>query len=557
MENRYRANRREVTLRVDPTVVAVRFAEDLPPSARTAALGGVTLPYSERKHLPGERYSILPLRLPPRAARSARPAESSLSDVALEAAEEAERQVERWIEELQATPGVVRAAPVFKVDLNRAVATDRVVVGFKPKAADPVAMLAELGLEVVEPSTNGEFLVRLPPSEDPFVVARRLWDYEDVEYAEPDFVVTVAPLPPGEPAPPAVPGAGLSSRQYALTLTGADQALKIQPGRPEVCIAVIDGGIDTEHLDLRSATAQEIDARTGDLFQEAHPLDGHGTACAGMALARSPDGTGACGVASGCSLIAVQIGRGTSRDPHDSVADEHAAARGIDEAWKNGADVISFSWVFPISTHITNAIQRAREKGRGGKGCIVLAPVGNDADVVHFPACLDDVVAVAASNRCDFPKTPTSCDGEKHWGSCSGPQVDIAAPGVSNFTTDVRGQGGFNPSPSPDGDYIENFNGTSSATPLVAGAAALVLSVHQGFDEKTVREILRDSAKKVDTVEFDTRGHNEQMGHGRLDVLEAVLLARRLAGVNGPGGGNQPLASGVGASRRRRKPARR
>jgi len=127
-------------------------------------------------------------------------------------------------------------------------------------------------------------------------------------------------------------------------------------------------------------------------------------------------------------------------------------------------------------------------------------------------------LAVSASNEFDEFKSPTSSDGEG-WGSNFGPEVDLAAPGVHNLTTDISGSGGYT-----NNNYFDDFNGTSSATPIVAGAAALVLSANPELKEREVRKILKDTADKVGAEPY-IDGRNDRFGHGRLNVLAAVQQA--------------------------------
>jgi len=229
------------------------------------------------------------------------------------------------------------------------------------------------------------------------------------------------------------------------------------------------------------------------------------------------------GVAGGCSLMAARIAYSDRRGGNWKTSDAWIA-RAIDWAWKNGADVISNSWRAPESSAITNAIMRAKTKGRSGLGAAVVVAAGNSDRSCDYPADLKEVLTVAASNQFDEAKTPDSQDGDTDWGSSFGPNVDIAAPGIQNFTTDIMGQEGYNQAPPPEGNYNPKFRGTSSSTPIVAGAIGLVLSANPDLTETQVCALIRSTADKVGGIAYDD-GRNDRMGHGRLNVLRAVRAA--------------------------------
>jgi subtilisin family serine protease len=92
---------------------------------------------------------------------------------------------------------------------------------------------------------------------------------------------------------------------------------------------------------------------------------------------------------------------------------------------------------------------------------------------------------------CNQRKSPTSCDAENFWGSNFGTGVDVSAPGVKIYTTDISGTAGYS-----TGNYTASFNGTSSATPNTAGVVALILSVNPGLTYAQARQILESSCEK-------------------------------------------------------------
>ena len=97
----------------------------------------------------------------------------------------------------------------------------------------------------------------------------------------------------------------------------------------------------------------------------------------------------------------------------------------------------------------------------------------------------------------------------------------MAAPGVHNYTTDIIGVDGYNDGGAFNPDYVKDFNGTSSATPIVAGIVGLILSVNPNLKEEQVRRLLKQTADKVGHVVY-ANGRNDQMGNGRVNALRAV-----------------------------------
>jgi subtilisin family serine protease len=292
-------------------------------------------------------------------------------------------------------------------------------------------------------------------------------------------------------------------------------AWKISKGASSVRVAVLDEGVDTSHPALKAAVVAERDF-IGDNGNSAMPdgNDAHGTACAGIILAR---GSKAPGLAPKCSLVAARIAMDDGSG--NWVFDDYATADAIDWCWRNDAAVLSNSWGGGApSDAISRAFGRARTQGRGGKGAVVCIAAGNDQIPIDFPGNLNGYVTVGASNPKDERKSKTSSDGENWWGSNFGPTMWLIAPGVFIHTTDISGANGYEP-----GDYTATFNGTSSATPHVAGAAALMLSANPNLTASAVRTLLSSTAKPI----ARQSGWTKEIGYGRLDVGAAVAAAKK------------------------------
>jgi len=397
---------------------------------------------------------------------------------------------------------------------KRIAVSDRIAIRARAGYGDVGRRLVERGLKVVD-SSDDILLCRVVDGSDTFAKAAQLAAEPWVIYAEPDLVTVGSRL---RPAPGALLSYTSSVRpsavQRAFQQIQADAAWATYCGRPEVRVAVLDDGGDATHPALRDIVVRNFDAISGMEGQPPNPWDSHGTACAGL-IAGVDERTDFRGVAAGCELMMVRI----ARSPQPGMPWATASStirRGIDWAVDNGADVLSNSWGGGAPSQIVlEGFERAVQVGRKGRGCIVVA-AGNEAGDVLFPGTLASVLMVSGVNAIDEFKTPYSSDGETWWGSNYGLAVDIAAPSVGLFTTDNVGQNGRSPT-----DYLAGFNGTSAAAPLVAGAAAMILSLNGDLREEQVRNILCRTADKVGGDEYrDDR--NNQVGSGRLNLLRAL-----------------------------------
>ncbi len=436
--------------------------------------------------------------------------EADLTDVLVRRLSES-RELSKRFNELASDRMVVVSprAAASRSPLVITIATETVTVD-GARLSDVQWALDELGARVVTEGREGKTLLRVPADGGTgitraFELAEAL-QKRGVGTAHPNFIRALmrTPLAPGE-----VTAAG-----WAHAMIGVPEAWKVTRGRKDIRVAVLDEGVDTSHPALRAAVVAQRDFIGGN-GDSATPAgnDAHGTACAGIVCSRS---TRYPGVAPEVSLIAARIAMGDGQGHW--IFDDFATADAIDWCWGEGADVLSNSWGGgPPVDSITRAFDRARTRGRNGKGSVVVIATGNNEGPVSFPATLQGVLAVGASNQYDERKTRRSRDRENWWGSNYGKSIGLLAPGVRIATTDIEGAAGYEP-----GDFTTTFNGTSAATPHVAGTAALVLSVAPGLTAAQVRALITSTAHKLG----GQTGWTEELGHGRLDVAAAVAAAQ-------------------------------
>ncbi len=358
---------------------------------------------------------------------------------------------------LIATPAVA-GRPVPRLD-------GELIIGLKAG----VVTAASIG-EAADAATRTR-LVRVAPGEEATAMARLARD-PAVAFVERNRL-----LPPAEMPDDPVVG-------YHVTTVGLPEAWDLAHGDPSITIAILDSGIDATHPDLAGQLVPgwnfwDDDADTHDVF-------GHGTEVAGVASATTDNGTGVAGAAWGCTLMPVRV---TNIDGYASL---FSILKAVTWAVDNGARVINLSFEgIHSSTALGSAFAYAR-----GHGCLVVAAAGNGG--VYDPtADQPDVVSVAATDPADHHPS---------WASY-GPYVDLAAPGVAIHTT-ARGGG------------TAAVSGTSFASPLVAGVAALLLSAAPDLTPSELEGLLESTA-----VDLGAAGRDDDFGAGRLDAAAALAAA--------------------------------
>ena len=326
----------------------------------------------------------------------------------------------------------------------------------------------------------------------------------DVVNCKPPF----ADLTPDDP---------MFAQQWGLQRIGVPRGWQITRGSPDITIAVIDEGVQLDHPDLLLHT-QSWNASTDT--PNGSPTGNHGTACAGIAAARLDNGAGVSGVAGGSRIMAIATATWADVD----------IAEALYFAADNGARVVSMSfgvyetwgvWDFDL---IRDALQYAHDKG-----LLLIAASGNEnGNVARFPGSDARTLCVGGCNRSDERKRIGDASSENWWGASFGPDVDVVAPCLEIPTTDRLAGLGY-----AVGDYYDRFNGTSAATPHVAGLAALILSVRPSITNVQVRSIIESTCDKISPALYpyaNVAGKpsgtwHEQVGYGRINVERALLAA--------------------------------
>ena len=389
-------------------------------------------------------------------------------------------------------------------------AADRVLIRFKPYVADAYAqgLLRSYGFSSVRLIPQiGVYCVRTSHGFSVTETLAMLRRNGDIEQARPDYRARLTDTPNDT---------FFVSYQYNLRnrggildisddirpqmTSGAD--IKATPawdaalGDPGVVIAVLDSGVDRTHPDLAAKVispghdfANDDDDATDDNW--------HGTHVAGVAAADTNNAQGIAGVARNCTILPVKVAGADGMGFYSWIID------GLIWATDQGAAVINLS----MGGDFDDPFLEDACKYAFDRGVVVVASAGNEfGGSVVYPAAYDSyVLAVAATDYDDLPADFSS----------SGPQVDVAAPGVYILGPVPQWYAG-------EGNLPYLFaSGTSQAAPHVSGMAALIKSLKPELRPADIMRIIRYTADDVN-ASVD-RGRDDHIGYGRINMERALV----------------------------------
>ncbi|MCR9288906.1 MAG: S8 family serine peptidase [Bacteroidetes bacterium] len=413
--------------------------------------------------------------------------------------------------------------------------TDKLIVGLKNPADEAVLVNLAKGFGAEIENRNEfdplQFHLKVSKSanRNSLEIANSLYETGLFAFAEPDFLRLMKRMNTNDPLVGnqwSLNNDGVNTSQYG-GVVGADMkvysAWNTSTGSSSIKVAIIDEGVDLVHPDLVANLLPGYDATGQGSGGAPSGDDAHGTACAGIVAGVGNNSTGVAGVAYGSKIIPVRIAYSNAQG--NWVTSNTWIANALNWSWQTaGADILSNSWGGGSSSSaINNAINGSITSGRGGLGAPVIFAAGNGNGAVGYPGSNNETIAVIAMSMCNERKNPSSCDGETWWGSDHGTHADVAAPGVKIYATDISGAAGYS-----SGDYVSNFNGTSSACPNTAGVMALILSVDGNLTEQAARAALETTCDKVGGYTYSTNGAqpngtwSTDLGYGRVNAQAAL-----------------------------------
>lgn len=306
----------------------------------------------------------------------------------------------------------------------------------------------------------------------------------------------------------------------------AEKAWDVARGTSSVVIAILDDGFKLDHPDLatnifsnacedtpgsdKDGNGYTNDWRGWDFVDNDNdpspvlPDDYHGTKVAGLVAADTDNGQGIASLAHWCKILPIRIAVDGVLDSDWAKAIRYAAST---------ASVICITAYLDPTDTIYDALRYALVRGRGGKGCVICAALGDGGVKRRYTtdaAAAPEVIVVSGTTPFDH----------RAWFSDYGSPLTLVCPaggggsmydGYDLITT------------STNGDY-EYFSGTSAACPLAAAAAALIITKHPSWSGLEVRQMLELSCDKIDAEAhpYNERGWNEEYGFGRVNAWAAL-----------------------------------
>ncbi|WP_096188705.1 S8 family peptidase [Evansella halocellulosilytica] len=274
--------------------------------------------------------------------------------------------------------------------------------------------------------------------------------------------------------------------QWNLAQIQTEKGWEISVGEEEVPIAVIDSGVDPEHVDLSERIIDGFNAFEGSsAYYDEH---GHGTHVAGIAAATTNNEDGVAGISWNNPILAVKV------LDDNAEGNSMTIAKGIRWAVDNGAKVMNLSLGDSHDSEVMyEAVKYAYEND-----VVMIAASGNEnVETPMYPAAYEEVLTVAATDAYE----------EKAIFSNFGNHIDVSAPGEHI------------PSTYPNNEYVM-MSGTSMAAPHVAGLAGLIRSVNPDLSNNEVYELIRSTCD-----DLGDGGADPYFGYGKINIQRALSEA--------------------------------
>lgn len=393
----------------------------------------------------------------------------------------------------------------------------KIIKKYKPSYGSSIA---RTGKRVNTFDFHNLMILEIGKQENVLEICDKISEYEEIEYAEPNYLIKLNDNPPNDTDY----GNQEGFEQTSDADIDANRAWDFTTGDYRVKVGVIDNGIDYHNIDLGNGVFGVNGAKVRGgwdyINNDADPdytdasANSHGTEVAGIIAGIRNNNVGISGLAGGdghtklgAQLFALKVGPvecsdGTLRClSTDKIIDAIIEGSMDTPNFGYGCHVLNNSYgSYNYNESMRYAISIAVQNN-----VVFVASKGNDnIGDLHYPSDYDRswVVSVGASNLFD----------NRAWFSNTGNGIDVVAPGSGNVFTTGIGTNTF-----------ENFSGTSASSPHVAGLSALILSeaIEQGISlhHEDVENLIEVSSEDV-----NGGGYDDDLGHGRINAGRALEM---------------------------------
>lgn len=277
------------------------------------------------------------------------------------------------------------------------------------------------------------------------------------------------------------------NEQYVHTFLKTKNAYN-SSSKKKVKIAVIDSGIDSGHPDLKGKILKAVNIV--DPMKKQVKM-AHGTHVSGIIAANLNNTIGGHGIYPNAEILSYDVFNGAQ------TANDFDIANAVLQAIKDGAKVINMSLGgYGNSSLVADAINKAY-----AKGITIIAAAGNDnSNIGFYPAALEHVISVGSTNK----------NGTRSSFSNYGSSLDVVAPGENIYSTSYN---------INRGSSFQFMSGTSMASPVTAGTAALLVSKHSKISPDQIEYILQHTSK-----DKGASGYDPKYGAGLIQPASAVAF---------------------------------
>jgi subtilisin family serine protease len=290
-----------------------------------------------------------------------------------------------------------------------------------------------------------------------------------------------------------IPNDPYYSSQWYLPKISAPAGWDLTTGSTNVTIAVLDSGVDPNHPEFSGRLVPGYNYVYNNT--DTHDIYGHGTFCAGIAAAAGNSGQGIAGMAWQNLIMPIVIFN------ESGVGYYSWWISAIDFAADNGAKVISMSVAgSSYSSALQSAVDYAWNKGV----VIVAAAANNSTSSPYYPAALNHVIAVSATDEYD---NFASFSNYGNW-------ITVSAPGTNIVST-------------TNGGGYSSGTGTSFSTPQVSGLAALLFSLNSGLTNTNVVDLIKNNADDLGSAGFD-----QYYGWGRINAYRTLSAVQSTSSIS-------------------------